>query len=78
MSYENNRCPCGGRKECDTFLCSECEEEFGNRREFAEYQDGSLRLDYRRGAALVLVSLSRARGRARVGQGSLALNHRLF
>lgn len=29
MSFANQECPCGGRKEADTMLCEECAEEFG-------------------------------------------------
>lgn len=29
MSYENNKCPCGGHKLTDTMLCHDCEKAVG-------------------------------------------------
>lgn len=47
----------------DTMLCDACNTHLANRREMAEYQDPALRVDYRRSAAIILVSLARRRKR---------------
>lgn len=73
MSYEDTKCPCGGKKERQTMLCSECVAAFNDRRELTEYQDGTLPLGYRRNAALILIALSKKRKR----QTTLALQYRL-
>lgn len=63
MSYEDTNCPCGGKKPTDTMLCDPCEEHLKDRREMAEYRNLSLPTDYRRSAAVILVSLARRRKR---------------
>lgn len=63
MSYEDTKCPCGGKKPTQTMLCDECVEHFKDRRELREYQDGTLPLEYRRNAAIILLSLARKRKR---------------
>jgi hypothetical protein len=63
MAFEDKKCPCGNRKQTDTMLCDECNAHFADRKELSEYQDQSLRLDYRRNAAVVLVTLARDRKR---------------
>lgn len=65
MAYEDTKCPCGDSKPTDTFLCDACVAHFVNRRELAEYQDRGLHLDFRRNAAVLLVTLSRCRKRAK-------------
>jgi hypothetical protein len=66
MSFENSNCPCGGKKPNDTMLCDDCVSAFSNRRELAEYQDGKLPLEWRRNAAIILVTLARSRRRKSV------------
>jgi hypothetical protein len=44
-------------------LCDACNAHLAGRREMSEYQDPSLRVDYRRSAAIILVSLARRRKR---------------
>lgn len=63
MAYEDTKCPCGGKKPTDTMLCDDCVEHLKDRREMAEYQDITLRHDYRRSAATILVSLARQRNK---------------
>jgi hypothetical protein len=61
MSFENTHCPCGGQKPPDTFLCDACLAFLANRPELAGYQDPRIPVEARRHAAVILVSLSRAR-----------------
>ncbi len=61
MAYEDTNCPCGDKKLTDTMLCPACQAHFAERRELAEYQDGNLPVEYRRNAAVILVSLARRR-----------------
>ncbi len=63
MSYENTACPCGDKKPTETMLCDACVTAFSHRREMADYKDGTLKVEWRRGAAIVLVSLARTRKR---------------
>jgi hypothetical protein len=61
MSYENQECPCGGKKRRETMLCDDCVREFSDREELKDYLNETLSLDYRRNAALVLLSLAHNR-----------------
>ena len=61
MSFENQHCPCGGKKPTDTMLCDDCNSTFNARREWREYQDGTLPISYRRNAAIILLALARRR-----------------
>ena len=63
MAYEDTKCACGDKKPTDTMLCDACNTHLSSRREMAEYQDPALRVDYRRSAAIILVSLARRRKR---------------
>lgn len=71
MSYENQQCPCGGRKPRETMLCDDCKSALADRSELQDYLDQRLSLDYRRNAALVLLSLAKRR---RIGYGPGKLN----
>jgi hypothetical protein len=61
MSYENTNCPCGEKKPTDTMLCDACNAHFADRREMADYQNGGLKVEWRRGAAIILLALARRR-----------------
>lgn len=61
MSYEDTKCPCGGKKPNDTMLCDACVEHLKDRREMSDYQDGDLPIEFRRHAAIILLSLARRR-----------------
>lgn len=63
MIYENTQCPCGGTKPAETMLCDECVALFQSRPEWREFQDPTLPLEYRRHAAIVLLSLAGDRKR---------------
>jgi len=63
MAYSDTKCPCGNRKERETMLCNACVSAFQDRREMSIYQDETYGIDYRRNAAIVLLSLSRGRAR---------------
>ncbi len=66
MSYDNNQCPCGEHKPTGTMLCDACVDTFKDRRELQEYQDGKQSLEYRRRAAIILLSLVRGRNTLKV------------
>ncbi len=61
MSYENSKCPCGGKKPPETMLCQDCIATFAARRELKDYCDDALTLEGRRNAAIILLALSRRR-----------------
>lgn len=63
MAYEDTKCPCGDKKPTDTMLCSTCENHFSGRKEMAEYQNPELSTEYRRNAAIIIVTLARRRKR---------------
>lgn len=63
MSYENTKCPCGGTKPTDTMLCDDCNAALKDRTEMRDYQDPSCQVEWRRSAAIILVTLSRQRRR---------------
>lgn len=64
MSWEDRRCPCGGVKESETLLCPECELQFHDHPAMQAFTDSRNRLESRRHAAFILVTLSRKRGGA--------------
>lgn len=63
MSYEDTNCPCGGKKPTDTMLCDACELAFVEHPAMKDFNNGSLGTDTRHHAAVILVTLSRKRGR---------------
>lgn len=74
MSYEDTRCPCGGKKPTDTMLCDECNTALKDHPSMKVFRDAAkYSVDSRRHAALVLITLSRARKR----QKELPLHHKL-
>lgn len=64
MSYDDTKCPCGGKKPPSTMLCDECIEAFKDRKELQQYQDNSYTVEFRRHAAIILLTLARKRKRA--------------
>lgn len=66
MSYENTACPCGGQKEPGTMLCQACVEEFKHHPSMEAFNDLGAGPEYRRQAALILISLSRRRIKVKV------------
>lgn len=65
MSFDDTKCPCGDKKERQTMLCDPCFYWLSDRQEVLDYMDESLSLDYRRQAAIVLLTLARGRKRRR-------------
>lgn len=63
MSFENNLCPCGGKKERETMLCAACESKFAGHPSMAAFKNHDLPVTARRHAAEVLISLARCRNR---------------
>lgn len=59
MSYENNICPCGGKKPTETMLCPDCQEALKDRREMQIMQDEHEDVELRRHAAIILLTLAR-------------------
>jgi len=65
MSYSDEKCPCGGKKQRDTMICADCETAFAERHEMTRYKDETVAIDLRRHAAIILLSLARGRKRKR-------------
>jgi len=61
MSYHGTKCPCGGKKERDTMICSPCEQFLGSTQEFAAMNNQKLAMNNRRAAAIRVLSMSRKR-----------------
>ena len=61
MSYENTNCPCGGRKERETMLCSTCVAYTAATIEAAVMSDASRTWQTRRNAAIRLIATARKR-----------------
>jgi hypothetical protein len=61
MSYENSKCPCGGKKPTSTMLCDDCNSWLANDRDMKIFRDGNQPDWYRRGAAIRLLSIARRR-----------------
>jgi hypothetical protein len=60
MSFEDTNCPCGGKKDPATMLCDACMDYLKDRKEMAIFMaDGPV--EYRRHAAIILLSLARGR-----------------
>jgi hypothetical protein len=61
MSYENNQCPCGGRKERETMLCRGCQDHTASTIEAAVMADTTRTWQTRRNAAIRLIAMVRKR-----------------
>lgn len=61
MSFENSKCPCGGEKLPGTMLCSQCETAFSNHPAMETFKNTKLPTEWRRHAAITLLTLSRKR-----------------
>ena len=61
MAYEDTNCPCGGRKDRETMLCTACQEWLAEHPALKTWQDGTLIWNARRDAAIVLVTRARSR-----------------
>ena len=64
MSWENTACPCGGKKQTDTMLCSPCEQAFATHQDKLAMSDASLGFQGRREAAMRVLAMSRKRSRS--------------
>jgi len=70
MAYEDTNCPCGDKKERETMLCELCMDHLKDRHEMQTWQDREERWDFRRHAAIILLTLARRR------KNNLALGNR--
>lgn len=61
MSWEDTKCPCGGRKERETLLCGECETHLSGTMEMRAYKRPELGPMERRWAVIRLLSMARRR-----------------
>jgi hypothetical protein len=61
MSYENNQCPCGGRKERETMLCAPCVAATESTIEAAVLADTTRTWQTRRNAGIRLIAMVRKR-----------------
>jgi hypothetical protein len=62
MSYENNDCPCGGRKDRETMLCQPCEQHVAGSFDRREMDNQAATLGQRRAAAIRVLAAVRTRG----------------
>ena len=61
MSFQDNKCPCGGKKSNGTMLCDVCEIEFLKSFEFRILKDSNSDFTQRRSTAIRLLAMSRKR-----------------
>jgi hypothetical protein len=61
MSYENNQCPCRGRKERETMLCGPCVTATKETADAAAMADTTRTWQTRRNAAIRLIAMVRKR-----------------
>jgi hypothetical protein len=65
MSYENNTCPCGGRKERETMLCPDCITHIQALPElttaYSRFTDTTETTEHRRSCAIRLLSAAHRR-----------------
>jgi len=69
MSYENNACPCGGRKERETMICAECADHIESTNaafDMKHLKDDSFPVGTRRGMAIRVLTISRNRKRSKM------------
>ena len=59
MSWENEVCPCGGKKERETLLCSPCQSDLAHHPAMRAFNFDNEASSYRRSAAIILVTLAR-------------------
>ena len=65
MSYDDNRCPCGGKKERETLVCHHCHAETKDWKEWDVHRDERYSTETRRSAAIMLLAAARRRGAAK-------------
>ena len=70
MSYEGTTCPCGGKKESNTMLCSGCMDTFAGHSAMTSFLDRKGDVETRRNAAMILLALARGRQRQYVPKGA--------
>ncbi len=61
MSYEDTKCPCGGKKESGTMICMTCVDAFKDTNEFRTMNEKEWPVETRRRAAIILLTMSRRR-----------------
>jgi hypothetical protein len=61
MSYANTSCPCGGRKQADAMLCTDCVSAFSDSPAMAIFLNPLQSFETRRPAAIRLLAMSRRR-----------------
>lgn len=71
MAYDDTNCPCGDRKQTGTMLCDACLDFLKDRRELAELNSDAS-VEWRRQAALILLTLARKRKRAQAEAAAAA------
>lgn len=63
MAYDDTHCPCGGRKETETLLCSACVAHTEATPDMRVFRDEQETVYARRGAAIRLLAKARVRTR---------------
>jgi hypothetical protein len=61
MSFQDNKCPCGGKKPNGTMLCDSCEAEFSGTFEMKVLKDATNDFTQRRSSAIKLLTMARRR-----------------
>ncbi len=59
MSYENETCPCGWKKQSETMLCPLCAESLKDDANMQVFNDPAYSVEHRRQAAIALITLAR-------------------
>lgn len=61
MSYENNKCPCGGRKLTETMLCDDCEKAVAGTFDRLNMDNHAVPVEVRRKSAIQVLAVCRKR-----------------
>ena len=75
MSFDDRKCPCGGRKESGMMLCDRCQDTFRDRPEMKRYLAEHTSVELRRAAAIRLLGMSRARLARKLRVSSESVRH---
>jgi len=73
MAYDDTACPCGDKKPPSTMLCDACMAELADRREMQSFKNDQESPEWRRQAAIILLSLARGRKRRQTNEQSTVL-----
>jgi hypothetical protein len=61
MAYDDNHCPCGGKKERGTMICPQCQDHLASDPNLAAMTDPRFSWEARRSSAIRILGMARGR-----------------